>query len=193
MWGLALEVAYERAAFPYLQKRECSNGGYQLTTIKFYPNGDENCASIDALTYIAYPDNDNWLGEAPLPRISEEIATRIGASGHNAEYLLKLADYLRTNVPQEDDTELFELEKLVLSELRKRKINVADVTNSNPSSKLSNAISGQLSNVSLDDKSTTTSSSTSSQSQLQSRRPSSLSNNDFTHRVPDKKLRCVNI
>ena len=48
----------------------------------------------DAVTYIATgaSENLNWLGEASIEEVAETIATAVGPSGANSEYLLNLAD-----------------------------------------------------------------------------------------------------
>lgn len=48
--------------------------------------------------YIASADrtaNVNWLGEAPLAELAQQIAHARGPSGPNNEYLYKLADVMR--------------------------------------------------------------------------------------------------
>jgi glutathione-specific gamma-glutamylcyclotransferase len=49
----------------------------------------------EALVYIATRDNDDYLGCAPLPAIAAQIRASSGPSGHNVEYVLRLAEALR--------------------------------------------------------------------------------------------------
>jgi len=48
-----------------------------------------------ALVYLATEDNPCWLGPAPLEAMVEQIATSVGPSGRNDEYLLRLDAWLR--------------------------------------------------------------------------------------------------
>lgn len=50
--------------------------------------------SVDALTYLATPSNESFLGEAPLDEMAAHIRRSRGPSGDNAEYLLELARWL---------------------------------------------------------------------------------------------------
>lgn len=50
---------------------------------------------VDALTYLATPDNAEFLGPATLHEMAAHIARSQGPSGPNDEYLLELARWLR--------------------------------------------------------------------------------------------------
>lgn len=68
---------------------------------------------IAALTYVAAPDNPDWLGPAPLADIARQIARSRGPSGPNHEYLLRLAAALREQGA--DDPHVFDLERELLA------------------------------------------------------------------------------
>lgn len=171
VWGRAFEVVGNSTALPYLQKREDS---YICATVAFYPQDDDDDATepLLARTYIADPCNRWWLGEAPLEDICMQIVHCRGDSGHNVEYLLKLAEYVRAHLPADRDPELFRLEALVREQLRRQRVNVNELMG------LGAHHCGRH-DCKLE--------STTSQ-------PGAASyDGDFTNRLPDKKLRCVNI
>ncbi|XP_049845745.1 putative glutathione-specific gamma-glutamylcyclotransferase 2 isoform X1 [Schistocerca gregaria] len=94
VWGCAFLVRGE-AALPYLKDRECDLGGYRTLVAKFEPRRADRPA-FPVLLYVATPDNRHWLGDAPLPDMARHIASSSGASGHNVEYVLRLAQFVRT-------------------------------------------------------------------------------------------------
>lgn len=99
----------------YLDHRE--KGGYTSCKVKFFPR-DSPQKPFEMKVYIASPENEDYLGPAPLDDIAKQIATSKGPSGYNYEYLLNLANAVRTRFPNFEDTHLFELEKKVKELLR---------------------------------------------------------------------------
>ncbi|HIE62617.1 MAG TPA: hypothetical protein EYQ02_13645 [Microbacterium sp.] len=67
------------------------------------------------LAYIAGPENDNYLGPAPVEQIAAQIVTAEGPSGANPEYVFELARSLRAMGVA--DTHVFEVEHAVRVEL----------------------------------------------------------------------------
>jgi glutathione-specific gamma-glutamylcyclotransferase len=78
--------------------------------------------AFPAFLYIATPKNQFWMGDDDLPKIAKEIVTSSGPSGHNIEYLLRLAMFMREELPGADDPHLFELERLVHDFMSSEKI-----------------------------------------------------------------------
>lgn len=105
------------------------------------------------------------MGEDELENVAKQIVECEGPSGHNAEYLLRLATFMHEEIPEIWDEHLFQLETLVLSELRKRNIPLWSVMGMNRD------------RIRRD-------------SHEEIRRPPSF---EFTSRVPERKLRCLNI
>lgn len=170
-WGCAYKI-HGYTALSYLRQRECKLGGYTTEFTKFYPRiaADDMELSGEAfptLLYIATEENSLWFGDTPLPQIAQEIVESQGPSGHNVEYLLRLANFMRDelNGVIVDDEHLFGLEKLVRDLLVERKICVNSLMGRQPE------------RIRRD-------------THEEIRRPTTF---EFTSRVPDKKLRCLNI
>lgn len=145
-------------------------GGYATIDTKFFPRVASQDTpfsgeAVEVLVYVATPENIYWLGDDPVEEIAQQIVSCRGPSGHNAEYLLRLALFMHEEIPGVRDDHLFELEQLVLEELYRRQIPLSSVMGRNPD---------RIRRDSHED----------------IRRPPSF---EFTSRVPDTKLRCLNI
>uniref|UniRef100_A0A1Y1MUZ1 glutathione-specific gamma-glutamylcyclotransferase n=1 Tax=Photinus pyralis TaxID=7054 RepID=A0A1Y1MUZ1_PHOPY len=116
--GLAFQISGE-AALSYLNKRECKLGGYVVEFARFYPRARN--ISFNTILYIATAQNELWLGDAPASDIADQIVESCGASGHNVEYLIRLAAFMHYHFPNEKDDHLFAIERLVIMKLRDRK------------------------------------------------------------------------
>lgn len=168
-WGKAFLVAAENnAALPYLSTRECQLGGYRIYTVNFHPKpsflpSSSNIDKKDALLYIAVPENKHWLGAAPLPDMAKQILDCRGSSGSNVEYLLRLADFMRDEIPEALDDHLFSLERLVRKFAADMRICLRSLMGEEKEER--------------------------EPEQAQSPAPSF----QFASRIPDKKLRCVNM
>ncbi|XP_075148364.1 glutathione-specific gamma-glutamylcyclotransferase 1 [Haematobia irritans] len=168
-WGCAYRITGQ-IALDYLKQRECTLGGYTTVDTKFYPRiasydtpfGGE---AVPVLVYIANKESEHWLGEDQLENVAKQIVECEGASGHNVEYLLRLARFMHEEIPEIWDDHLFQLETLVLDELRNRDIPLWKVMGRNR---------GRIRRDSHED----------------IRRPTSF---EFTSRIPERKLRCLNI
>ena len=115
--------------------------------------------------YIATSKSPYWAGEESVEQIAEKIASSQGPSGHNVEYLIKLAIFMRETMPGVIDDHLFDLEHLVREHLIKRDINIQHVMG------LPTEIIRRDSHENL-------------------RRAVTF---EYTSRVAEKKLRCLNI
>ncbi len=109
-WGRAYAVdpAEEDSILAALDHRE--KQGYDRRIVEL---GFSDAAGPPGLVYVATPDNPSFAGETPLPEIAEIIASRVGPSGPNREYLIELAAALRAM--EVDDPHVFGLEALVAS------------------------------------------------------------------------------
>ena len=84
-------------------------GGYVRLEVEVDVGGGER---VDAVTYVATAGNPNYAGPASLAEIAAVVRRARGPSGPNDEYVLRLAEALRTQGA--DDPHVFALEALVL-------------------------------------------------------------------------------
>lgn len=91
-WGRAYAVdpTKEHAILAALDHRE--KQGYDRRVVDL---GFADGPGLPGLVYVATPDNPSFAGETPLPELAEIIASRVGPSGSNREYLVELASALR--------------------------------------------------------------------------------------------------
>ncbi|XP_045549726.1 glutathione-specific gamma-glutamylcyclotransferase 1 [Salmo salar] len=115
-WGVAYEVSDSQMeeSLQYLNVREAVLGGYVTKMVEFTPR--EKCqGSLLALVYIATSDNPIYLGPATPTEIAAQIAICRGNTGHNIEYLLRLAEFMRLYCPEVEDDHLFSIEAAALA------------------------------------------------------------------------------
>ena len=108
-WGTAYQVAASEAdaVIDGLDHRE--RGGYRRLEVEIGLAGDRApVARVPGLVYVAGPENENYLGPAPLDAIARQVAFAHGPSGANADYVFELAAALRRM--QVVDGHVFELE-----------------------------------------------------------------------------------
>ncbi|CAG9816632.1 unnamed protein product [Phaedon cochleariae] len=116
--GVAFAVSGE-AAIPYLSRRETELGGYASEFTTFYPKQGN---SFKVLVYLAKSSNALWMGDDDAKTIAQQVVNCRGASGHNVEYVIRLADFMRDNFSSHYDDHLFELEKEVLALVHSKKM-----------------------------------------------------------------------
>uniref|UniRef100_A0A3Q0QSP2 Gamma-glutamylcyclotransferase n=1 Tax=Amphilophus citrinellus TaxID=61819 RepID=A0A3Q0QSP2_AMPCI len=115
-WGVAFEVAGSQVeeSLKYLNVRETVCGGYMTKMVDFFTE-EEDQLSVQALVYIATSDNPLYLGPASPEEIGAQIALCRGKTGHNLEYLLRLAEFMRSSCPHVEDHHLFSIEAAALT------------------------------------------------------------------------------
>jgi len=115
-WGVAFEVTGSQVeeSLKYLNVRETVCGGYATKMVDFFPEG-ESQSPVQALVYIATADNALYLGPASPEEIGAQIAVCRGKTGHNLEYLLRLAEFMRSSCPKVEDHHLFSIEAAALT------------------------------------------------------------------------------
>uniref|UniRef100_A0A3Q3XBM6 Gamma-glutamylcyclotransferase n=1 Tax=Mola mola TaxID=94237 RepID=A0A3Q3XBM6_MOLML len=115
-WGVAFEVTGSQVeeSLKYLNVRETVCGGYVTMMVDFFPEG-ESQPPVQALLYIATTDNPLYLGPASSEEIGTQIAVCRGETGHNLEYLLRLAEFMRSCCPHVEDHHLYAVEAAALT------------------------------------------------------------------------------
>ena len=73
--------------------------------------GGSTPSRVCGLVYVAHPENENYLGPAPIEAIAAQIVRAQGPSGENPEYVFELAKSLRGMGA--DDAHVFSLEAAV--------------------------------------------------------------------------------
>ena len=113
-WGVAYEVTDSQIeeSLQYLEMREVVLGGYITQTVEFIPK-DKGQAPLLALVYIATSNNPIYLGPASDKEIAAQITICRGSTGHNIEYLVRLAEFMRLSCPEVEDEHLFSIEAAV--------------------------------------------------------------------------------
>lgn len=115
-WGVGYEVTGSQVeeSLNYLNVRETACGGYITKMVDFFAEG-ESQPPVQALLYIATTTNPLYLGWASPEEIGAQIAVCSGKTGHNLEYLLRLAEFMRSSCPQVEDHHLFTVEAAALT------------------------------------------------------------------------------
>lgn len=95
-WGTAYEVAEADRAEVLATLDHRERGGYERfeVEISLGLEGGRRRSCV-GLVYIATPENENYLGPAPVGQIADQIAGARGPSGENPEYVFELARALR--------------------------------------------------------------------------------------------------
>lgn len=100
-WGTAFRVddAARAPVLAALDHRE--KGGYRRLILPVFDRA--GAVFAEALTYVASADNREYLGEAPLEAIADQVRRARGPSGPNVEYVLELAAALAAIEGARDD------------------------------------------------------------------------------------------
>ena len=96
----------EEHVFEYLDQREIN--GYRREEVEVYFDGTREMG----ITYRAPIENIAFLGDAPVDEMVAQINRCSGRSGHNADYVLELAQAIRAL--DASDPHVFELESRII-------------------------------------------------------------------------------
>ncbi len=118
-YGAAYLVSNDDIEQTFAQLDHREKNGYSRLTLSLQLGAEaapEKLKTVTGITYIANENNEAYRGPAPIEQIAKEIFHSVGPSGTNIEYLLELAEALRTRAI--DDPHIFALETAVLALLR---------------------------------------------------------------------------
>ncbi|XP_066939662.1 putative glutathione-specific gamma-glutamylcyclotransferase 2 [Macrobrachium rosenbergii] len=113
VWGIAYEIPpeEEQNVLTNLNIRE-QHFEHRRNLAMYSTTGEKLKNSV--LVFLGTDKPGLMLGDASVAAIAEQIAKSHGPSGPNSEYLLKLAQFMRKEIPQASDDHLFELEAAVI-------------------------------------------------------------------------------
>lgn len=184
VWGRAFllrdDDASSRASLSYLDQREAKLGGYSVRFVQFRPR-DPREDPFHALVYIATASNPLYLGPASHVQLADEVLAARGFCGANAEYVLKLARFMREEVPDAWDEHLFTLESVVKTRLK----DSWDLLQEMSAYEAPVSSVEQLRLLSLDDED--------QEAGDVAGGAAVAMTSDFASQVPSRKLRCLNI
>ena len=112
VWGVAYKIPENHVELVKSQLDYREKGGYSTVMAEFHPRA-EDIHPFPLMLYIGTPDNPNYAGPAEDKEIADIIKVSVGPSGKNIDYLFNLAQFVRENIPEDNDTHLFTLESLV--------------------------------------------------------------------------------
>lgn len=120
VWGKMFIVREQEAkekALNGLTNREVSLGGYDVISTTFYSREGKPSTVI---VFMATQTNKHYLGPASIDKMAIQIVNAVGPCGTNIEYVTKMTDYIRNNIPEDDDEHLFQLDRRI-REIRDQK------------------------------------------------------------------------
>jgi cation transport protein ChaC len=123
--GVALELKGEEA-LEYLNNREMTLGGYIQTITTFVPI-DKAFKPFPVLVFVATAQSRHWLGPACSSSIAKQVVNSAGPSGHNVEYVIKLAHWLRKTFPEYWDDHLYSIESHILDEVKQQDLDITSM------------------------------------------------------------------
>ncbi|CAL1283070.1 unnamed protein product [Larinioides sclopetarius] len=176
-WGRAFLLGPGAdSSLSYLDKREAKLGGYCTTVVTFQPR-DPKEEAFPVILYTALPSNRLYIGSAPLHQVATEIAEAKGHCGHNAEYLLRLANFMKEQLPDVWDEHLYHLDHLVRARLKEMNLSVDDIMGVEKPLAVAGLVDESPDDLEI----------------RENRRSPSSSPPDYASRVPSRKLRCLDI
>merc|ERR1712137_301961 len=129
VWGVAFEVVGRsqiQEAMDHLGMRECMLGGYDVEMVPFHFRGCHD-QTVPVIVFNALPENPHYLGPAALDDLANQVVSSKGPSGHNVEYVTRLAEFVRHQMPEDSDEHLFELESHIMKLLHEKNVSLENL------------------------------------------------------------------
>lgn len=121
-YGVAMELTGDEA-LDYLNNREMTLGGYSQKITMFH-SADSTHTPFPVLVFVATTKSSYWLGPAAPQDIAEQVIQSSGPSGHNVEYVLKLAEWVHEMLPDVLDEHLFSIEQEIRLRIKERNLSL---------------------------------------------------------------------
>jgi len=126
-YGVAFELEGE-SALEYLNNREIQLGSYGTTIAVFEATDEDGIEPFHVLMYVATPTPDTnplWLGGGCIADIAHQVVHSSGKAGHNVEYVLKIAQWMRHTLPEVMDEHLYALEHHIRRMVRQHRLDLS--------------------------------------------------------------------
>jgi len=114
-YGVAYELDGERQimnAMKHLNLREGVHGGYEFQVVDFFQYSERQKKEDKVLVVIATENNKQYLGRDTRENIADVVCNSVGRNGTNYEYVNKIALWQRQNLPEVQDTHLYEIDSM---------------------------------------------------------------------------------
>merc|ERR1719436_2316099 len=85
---------------------------------------DSSTSPFPVLVFLATPKSSYWLGPASPHHIAAQVVASSGPSGHNVEYVLRLADWVHQELPKVEDEHLFSIEEEIRLTIKERNLSL---------------------------------------------------------------------
>ncbi|XP_063612669.1 putative glutathione-specific gamma-glutamylcyclotransferase 2 isoform X2 [Penaeus indicus] len=112
VWGAAYEISPDKESDVMERLNIREQRFTNRKSLTMYSPSDQRL-SESVLVFLGSKQSEFLLEDAPILSMAKQIAESHGPSGANSEYLFRLANFMREEVPQARDDHLFQLEEAV--------------------------------------------------------------------------------
>lgn len=112
VWGAAYEISPDKESDVMERLNIREQRFTNRKSLTMYSPSDQ-MLSESVLVFLGSKQSEFLLEDAPILSMAKQIADSHGPSGANSEYLFRLANFMREEVPEARDDHLFQLEEAV--------------------------------------------------------------------------------